>query len=117
MQRAYGGKTEMSLPSLAQRGKAEVKDRWIFGNSPNHWSNINEKKKAITWIIENYRERKLHTLYGHTLNDRLKQSIPIVFVLDCWSVNTSAEFRNWVKTTYPFVRIRYIPAGMTGVVQ
>ena len=29
----------------------------------------------------------------------------------------SKDFRNWVKTEYPFIRLRYIPAGLTGKFQ
>jgi len=41
----------------------------------------------------------------------------MVILLDCWNINTSKEFRAWVSDTYPCIRLRYIPAGMTGKAQ
>ena len=37
----------------------------------------------------------------------------MVLLLDCWPVNIKKEFRDWVSAIYPFIRLRYIPAGMT----
>ena len=42
---------------------------------------------------------------------------PLVVILDCWSVNTSKEFQECVAKTFPLIRVRYIPAGMTGMGQ
>jgi hypothetical protein len=42
------------------------------------------------------------------------ENAPMVHILDCWSVNLSEEFRTWVRSKYPFIRLRYIPAGLTG---
>ena len=41
----------------------------------------------------------------------------MVLLLDCWSVNLSADFQKWVAESYPFIRLRCIPAGVTGKVQ
>jgi hypothetical protein len=42
----------------------------------------------------------------------------VIFLLHCWSVNTSKDFRNWVKEKYPYMRcLRFIPAGLTGKFQ
>ena len=36
----------------------------------------------------------------------------VVLFNDCWSLNLSEEFRNWVEATYPFIRLRFIPASV-----
>ena len=41
----------------------------------------------------------------------------MVILLDCWSVNTSREFRAWIEEKYPYMRLRFIPAGLTGKFQ
>lgn len=43
-----------------------------------------------------------------------RASLPMVVLLDCWPVNLSEEIRKYVHDTYPFMRLRFIPAGLTG---
>ena len=38
-------------------------------------------------------------------------------LLDCWSVHRSKEFRELVRTRWPWIRLRYVPGGMTGLAQ
>jgi len=40
-----------------------------------------------------------------------------IWQIDCWSVHRSAEFRDWMWTTYPWIRIHYVPANCTGLFQ
>lgn len=40
-----------------------------------------------------------------------------VWILDCWPVNLSKEFRAAMKADCPGLIIRYIPAGWTGKIQ
>jgi hypothetical protein len=40
-----------------------------------------------------------------------------IWQIDCWSVHRSEEFRNWMYTSYPWVRIHYVPANCTGLFQ
>ena len=42
------------------------------------------------------------------------ESFQMVVLLDCWPVNLSEEIKKYVREKYPFMRIRYIPAGLTG---
>jgi hypothetical protein len=111
------GKTERSLPSQNLRQQDACR-KWLFSYSPNHWSNLKEKKKLIDKMVE-YRDRKLQTLQDSgALNRHINNNdIPLVVLLDLWPVNISQEFRKWIHETYPFIRLRYIPAGMTGAIQ
>jgi hypothetical protein len=45
-----------------------------------------------------------------------KNQTCIVF-LDVWSVHRSIQFRTWVKTTYPWIELHYVPGGCTGLFQ
>ncbi|KAG9085058.1 hypothetical protein FRC06_003753 [Ceratobasidium sp. 370] len=40
-----------------------------------------------------------------------------ILQLDCWSVHRSKEFRHWLKATYPWIMLMYIPGGCTGLFQ
>jgi hypothetical protein len=40
-----------------------------------------------------------------------------IWQIDSWSVHRSAEFRDWMYTTYPWIRIHYVPANCTGLFQ
>jgi hypothetical protein len=40
-----------------------------------------------------------------------------VLILDCWSVHTSKDFREWMKETHPHYHLVYVPAGCTGIAQ
>ena len=37
-----------------------------------------------------------------------------VWLLDCWPVHTSAEFREWIERECPGFELMYIPYGRTG---
>jgi hypothetical protein len=117
----YTGKTVNSLPSAARDNTHPLYDQakdWVFGTTVNHWSNLAEKQKLIEKMVS-YRDQKLAVMKrmgtlpaSANLND-----VPLVVILDCWPVNTSLEFRTWIKKTYAFIRLRYIPAGLTGCFQ
>lgn len=112
----YGGKSDRSLPSENIRNQYDTSD-WIFGFSDNHWSNIDEKKKLIDYIWQ-YRTKVLDKLVSEgNISKSAANTAPVVVLLDCWSVNTSKDFRKWLANNYPLIRLRFIPAGMTGKCQ
>jgi len=113
LQLIFGGKTSRSLPTA----HVDIQKNWIMGFSPNHWSNIAEKKIFVDWVVS-WRNKRLDELIrGRHIAGSRRNTEPLVLLLDCWSVNMSKDFRNWVKTEYPFIRLRYIPAGLTGKFQ
>ena len=63
-------------------------------------------------VIDRYiRDGKIQ---GILQQQQAKHNAKMVLLLDCWPVNLSKEFREWVAKTYPFILLRYIPAGLTG---
>ena len=40
-----------------------------------------------------------------------------IWQIDCWSVHRSEEFRQWMYTSYLWIRIHYVPANCTGLFQ
>lgn len=112
----YGGKTMKSLPTPAARA-VKGAENFIYGTSPNHWSNVEQKKKLIDAIGE-FRTRRLTQLVeAHKITSARARSAKMIILLDCWPVNLSAEIRNYIKTEHDYMLVRYIPAGLTGGVQ
>jgi hypothetical protein len=87
--------------------------RWVPGVSANHWSNLAEKKKLVTTMAEFVAD---YHLERKTPKDEIKEC-QWVCVLDCWRVNICKDFLEWVKREHPGCRLRYIPAGTTGIAQ
>lgn len=83
---------------------------WTFGVSHNHWSNEQEKKNLIKRVIKEW-------VQAGAMTEENAKNIPLVLLLDCRNVNLKASLREWVKQEYPFIRLRFIPAGLTGKVQ
>jgi hypothetical protein len=40
-----------------------------------------------------------------------------MWMIDCWSVHKSEEFRGWMKKTHSNIIISFVPANMTGLAQ
>jgi len=65
-----------------------------------------------------YRDKYVEqALKDGTLSESAAVNLKMVVILDCWPVNCSVEIRNYVREMYPWMHLRYIPAGMTGNVQ
>ncbi len=112
----FEGKTERSLPSEVARNKFN-KFEILYQTSLNHWSNV-ELKKALLASYAKYRDKKLMELVQNGfLFEPQKDTIKMVVILDCWPVNLSDELVNHVKQEYPWMVLRYIPAGATGKMQ
>lgn len=47
----------------------------------------------------------------------LPMDFPCIWIIDCWSVHIKDAFLDWVRKQYPFIRIVFIPANCTGVMQ
>eukprot|EP01038_Epipyxis_sp_PR26KG_P012774 gene12774-17126_t len=113
LQLIFGGKSQRSLPTISP----EIQKDWIVSYSKNHWSNLKEKKALIDWIAKWRDERVDELIRKREIPASCRKNLPMVILLDCWSVNTSKEFKDWIKETYPYMKVRYIPAGLTGKFQ
>lgn len=113
----YTGQTVTSLPKLDEPGSVyktanDEAKRLKFRFEPGgkkHWSNMSTMKDYVTHIL---------AAYFNTQRTRLGRPNQIcIWVIDCWSVHRSQEFRYWMRDNYPWILIRYIPGGCTGVFQ
>ena len=115
----YGGKTSASLPEINnpnsefKHANDEAKSlRFRFewtGISGNHWSNLETMKSYV---------RNILSVYFNGRRALLKRPNQVcIWTIDCWSVHRSQEFRDWMRTNYPWILVRYVPGGCTGIFQ
>jgi hypothetical protein len=48
---------------------------------------------------------------------KLPEDYPCLFIIDCWSVHISEEFREMMKNDHPTIHLLYVPANCTGEFQ
>lgn len=47
----------------------------------------------------------------------LPMDFPCIWIIDCWSVHIKDAFLVWIRKQYPFIRVLFIPANCTGLMQ
>jgi hypothetical protein len=109
-QSVWMGKTEQSLPSqnanYSQRNIAESEGHCFVLNPRKHWSSFQTTKSWFIFIIEPYRQRMI-TKY--TLSHNAK----MIVYLNCWSVHRGKELATWLKSTYTWLILIFVPANCT----
>jgi len=106
------GKTERSLPVSSVRAKYPgIKYQY----TRNHWASRETKQLSTNRLWDHVVAAKA-TKLGITVAEAAKV-IKIVLMLDCWPVNLTAEYRDFVKANCPGIRLMFIPAGGTGKYQ
>ena len=78
----------------------------IESGGKNHWSTQSTMQSYVQNILVPYFE-------GH----RQDNNQICIWQIDCWSVHQSAEFRDWIYDTYPWIQIHYVPTNCTGLFQ
>jgi hypothetical protein len=113
MQTIFHGKTSASCPSKGARRYNEAKDQGFkFEPSQSHtyWSTQATMQLLVNDIIAPYFDRKKEEL-------GLPPTQCSLWMIDCWSVHKSEEFRGWMKTRHPTIIISFVPGNCTGVWQ
>jgi hypothetical protein len=102
----FQGLTLRSLPPKNDERVACEDNGWHLTFSSNHWSTLNTCKDFVNNILLNYRMSQI---------DRLGLSADqnMIWLIDCWSVHISKEFRAWMKSNYPRNHLFFIPANCT----
>lgn len=106
------GKTERSMATAAVRAKYP---NIQFQATPNHWAS-RKTKEASTLRLWNYAVDKKAVELGVSREEAAKKT-HIILMLDCWPVNLTSEYREFVKQMCPGMRLLFIPAGATGKFQ
>lgn len=112
-QAVYQGKDrKRSLPKMDSPGYAraiELGFRFEVSGNGTYWSTHQTMQDYVTFILAPYFEKH-----------RKRLSLPdqrCVWQIDCWSVHRSAEFRDWMRSNYPWILLQYVPGGCTGLFQ
>lgn len=88
-----------------------IKDGWHLTQTPTHWSTMRTMKDFVKKILVPFYE-----FHFERLNITLEQR-KAVWILDCWAVHKSKEFRNFLSSNYPWIFLIYVPASCTGKAQ
>lgn len=103
LQLIFEGKTARSLPD---KTAASVASLCHLTFSENHWSSQKTMQQYISEIIMPYAEVCIR-------RHRLKANADIILVLDVWSVHKSAEFRQFLESSYPRIHLVFVPPNCT----
>lgn len=107
------GKTERSMASAAVRAKFP---NIQFQVTPNHWAS-RATKEASTLRLWNFAVEKKAKELGGVPREEAAKETRIILMLDCWPVNLTAQYREFVKQKCPGMRLLFVPAGATGKFQ
>jgi hypothetical protein len=108
------GKTDACLPDAIIRAMPEYK-KFVFCTTFNHWATHDTKvllaKKIYALMVQSYSDEHQCTAeHAHT-------HVKCLYMLDCWPVNLTAEFRGELARHCPGMELMFIPAGGTGLYQ
>ncbi|QRV96744.1 Ulp1 protease family, carboxy-terminal catalytic domain protein [Ceratobasidium sp. AG-Ba] len=112
-QAIYEGKTSRSLPDKTARGYSEALQLGFLlesSGSDTYWSTQKTMQHFVSQILAPYFRTQIE-------QHNLPPTQRCIFQIDCWAVHRSAEFRNWMATNYPWIKILYVPGGCTGLFQ
>jgi hypothetical protein len=106
------GKTARSLPPSSAPRMDEARERGITFvlNPKTYWSNLDTMKSWVTDTLVPFwtdikKEKGLST------------EQPCILFIDSWSVHRSIDFRRWLRVTYPWIYLEFVPGGCTGLWQ
>lgn len=102
------------LTSRCLPAKEDMRDAkqagFDFFYTNNHWSDFTSTKRYINRVVVPFLEKQRKKL-------DLPFDFPAVLILDCWSVHISKRFLEWMALNHPLIRLLFVPANCTGVMQ
>ncbi|EKM49365.1 uncharacterized protein PHACADRAFT_61551, partial [Phanerochaete carnosa HHB-10118-sp] len=110
-QAIWKGKMKVSLshPSSPSYAEAwEIGIRFETSNTDNYWPTFGTMCSYVTNILAPY-----FASMKAKLNPPADQEC--ILLLDVWSEHCSEQFRDWMKKTYPWIVLSYIPGGCTSI--
>ena len=89
-----------------------------FCCTSNHWSDDVTSKAYVRDIADPYFKAKISELRASDPSACQEYGKQVcVLIVDCWWGWLCADFRNYVKQSYPYIRLLYVPACCTPVAQ
>lgn len=107
LQLVFEGSTDRCQPALSPEAAAA---HFHFTHSDNHWSNQETMRQYVEEVLVPYGERA-------ALKHNLTKDQHMVFVLDCWSVHKSVEFRNFIAKQHKNIHLVFIFPNCTSELQ
>ena len=104
----HNKKEQRAVPKLSEVTTRRVRD-WHLTQTVNHWSSLESMKDYIRLIIKKWVEMKAAQ---HSVTNP-----HVILLIDCWSVHTSAAFREWMRNNYPTYHVLFVPANCTSKAQ
>ena len=108
---------------LAQSGhdtlKGQLTRKWLghLGQTPNHWADIRTSYAILEYIIVPWLLQKKAAI------GKAPDAVSIL-IIDCWygwkdqdKKKTLITFRHYVRNHYPWLRLLFVPAACTDLVQ
>ena len=92
----HEGASDVAVPNA--RGQPAY-NKWLFSYTDNHWANLSVTKDFTAFCYNNFLRTWMEKK-GVDL-DTAKREAKGVWMLDCWPVHCSAEFREWVAVECP----------------
>lgn len=108
----FKGGSDRSLPTRNAPGRDEASQLGMIysWNPETYWSDLSSMKEYFEKIVVPYFMRQKELL-------NYPEDQECVVLLDCWSVHRGKEFHRLVHRHWPWLRLRYIPGGTTGLAQ
>ena len=75
-------------------------------HSESHWSTVDTMKTYVSDLVEKHIEAKRKEL-------NLPADQKSVLIMDVYSAHRDKSFLQWVKDTYPFLIVLFVPANFT----
>lgn len=107
LQLIFQGKTARSTPPSTP---SSISSLCHVSQSKNHWSCQETMQQYITKIIMPYANKCI-------ADHRLRADANIILVLDVWAVHKSVEFRQFLRTRHPRIKLVFVPANCTSKLQ
>ncbi|KLO09796.1 hypothetical protein SCHPADRAFT_788445, partial [Schizopora paradoxa] len=105
----FKGKSNQSLPKTTASKYDAAEDLgfvFSYSNTDTYWATLDIVKLYISDIVVPYWDKKKAEL-------GCKPSQECILQMDVWSVHRSKDLRDWLRDTYPWIIIEYIPGGCT----
>jgi hypothetical protein len=104
----WGGKTVACHPD--EKVQDDFKDALYHDHSESHWATLETMKAMITQLMTKYFTPKREEL-------GLPPDQHMVLMMDVYSAHRDKELLKWVKATFPFLILLFVPASFTPFLQ
>lgn len=81
--------------------------------TPTHWSTMKTMKDFVEKILVPYFLKIIDATGRNSAKDHPKA----IWLIDCWAVHKSKEFRSFLKKEYPWILLLFIPPSCTSKAQ